>query len=159
MSSQHPDQGFRITTARLAVRVNLIRGEPLEGEFSCAGRSSERVGGAELAALLNQPTEFVPFFPRGHQAPVLLGKRAVRLVCLDRTLDRSALDEFGETRALDLLLDDGMELRGEIRVSAPLGHTRTLDNLNEAGRFLVLRTDKDVLLVNLAAVVVAADAG
>ncbi len=157
MSSVAPHQGFRITTTRLSVTVNLNRGDPLEGDFSCAAPSSDQVGATELAALLNQSTDFVPFFPRGHDSPVLLSKRSVRIVRLDRALDRSAQDDFGETRALDLLLDDGAELRGEIQVSAPLGHTRTLDNLNEAGRFLVLRTDDHILLVNLATVAIAAD--
>jgi hypothetical protein len=105
---------------------------------------------------MNQRADFVPFFPSGRDAPVLLNKDAIRLVTL-RAADLE-VDPFAESRVLDLLLDDGSELRGSIHISAPLGHTRTLDSLNEAGRFLVLRADDCVHLVNLASVVLAADA-
>jgi len=156
MSSQYPDRGFRITTTRLSAVVDLTQGESLEGAFSCAGPST---GTAELSDLLNHPTAFVPFFARGRDAPILLGKHAIRVVRLDRACDAGSLDEFGEARELSLLLDDGTELRGEITISAPIGHTRTLDSLNEAGRFLVVRTASHVLLVNRTAIVVCADVG
>ncbi len=159
MSSQHSDHSFRITTTRVAATVTLTRGEPLSGAFSCAGAASRSAGSAELVALLNQAAGFVPFFPSDRHRPVLLGKHAIRLVEVDAEQHLTLPDEFGEVRSLELLLDDGTELRGGIRISAPLGHTRTLDNLNEAGRFIVLRNDQRVLLVNLASVVLAADLG
>ena len=156
MTPQRPWESFRVSTQRIRVRVWLARGTPLAGEFPCAGPIRDRATVRDLAELLNRPTHFVPFFPAERTKPVLLNKAAIRFIdCSVPPGDE--INDFAEERSVELLLDDGEELHGKIEVSAPLGHTRTLDGLNESGRFLILRTDDRTLVVNLSVVALAAD--
>lgn len=158
MTSQYPHESFRITTQRVAATLVLGQGAPLRGEFPCAGQSHEQVGLDELGALLNQPAAFVPFFLEQRPAPILVNKRAIRVVEVTPSSEALPLADFGEVRAVELLLDDGTELHGDLLVCAPLGHTRTLDTLNETGRFLLVVSGERVRFVNVDVITIAADA-
>ncbi|MBN2195106.1 MAG: hypothetical protein JW751_19975 [Polyangiaceae bacterium] len=154
-----PSSSFRITTHRVPARVRLASGTTLTGQFSCAEQARQHVGSETLSDLLNDAARFVPFFAEGRDDPVLLGKHAIRTVELLEPDGVAPVEAFGEERAIEVLLDDGTELLGSIHVAAPIGHTRTLDFLNETGRFVRVRRSDGVVLVNVAVVVVVADAG
>lgn len=152
------EASFRVTQRRIAARVALASGAHLTGEFACPARAHQQVGSENLADLLNDPAPFVPFFLADRPQPVLLGKPAIRLVEVLRA-DAAPIAAVGEDRPVALLLADGTEFAGALRVVAPRGRTRTLDVINGAGAFLWLRAETQVLLVNVAVIVLVTDTG
>lgn len=157
MTHEVPSQSFRIGTRRVDARVELSNGASLTGQFTCAVQAHHHVGSETLGDLLNERARFVPFFPAERPEPVLLNKRLIRVVEVTTIEPTPPVEALAEERGVVLLLDDGRELRGRVHVAAPEGHTRTLDHLNEAGRFLALRVPTGTLLVNVRAVALAED--
>src|SRR5690606_38152725 len=135
----------------------------------------------EVQAFLDAHERFVPFFPEGEAQPsILINRDHVLLIRLTQpNLNNSSsrevelevsvdgLDEEyppisrrpeGRRRRVRLVLNDEREISGHIVVAGPLGHTRTQDLLNEAGRFLYFEdAQNDSLLIQASAILVAAD--
>lgn len=152
---------FRIPKQRILAEVDLEGGTMVSGSFLCAPHSEHHVGRETVADLLNEPSRFVPFFPESSEGPVLLNKdllRVVRLPIADLPGDPEQLGDFSSPRSVVLRMVSGAALEGTVRVAAPVGHTRTLDLLNEPARFVHLDSDDHHLIVNLDAVVSAEDA-
>ncbi len=150
------DDEFRIVKQRIEASVELQGGTRLSGGFLCAPRSEHHAGRETVADLLNEPSRFVPFFADGSEQPMLLNKNLVRVVKLaieDLPGDPERLADFSSPREVVLRLDDGKALEGTAHVAAPVGHTRTLDLLNEPSRFVHVDCDDSHLIVNLDAVV------
>lgn len=149
---------FRVEKRRVAATIELDTGKKLEGVFLCAPHSQEHAGRETVAELLNAAPRFVVFFAGEDARHELVNKRRIRLVRLgeaDLPGDPELLADFAEPRKVRLELESGDTLEGDTRVSAPVGHTRTLDLLNETGLFLHLDAGDDHLIVNLDFVVVA----
>lgn len=154
-------EAFRVEKRRVAATVELDTGKKLEGAFLCSPRSALHAGRETVAELLNAAPRFVPFFAGEDTRHELINKRLIRLVHLgeaDLPGDPELLADFAEPRKVRLELDSGDALEGVTRVSAPVGHTRTLDLLNETGPFLHLDAGDDHQIVNLDFVISAADA-
>ncbi len=154
MSDSH--NSFRIPQHRVTVAVELET-RKVTGTFACHDRGTDDPA-ADLLTLLASEERFVPFFPDGEKRPVLLSRRGIVAVELTNPDDKSRVTEDGDPRSISLVLMNDIEVNGQIRVSAPIGHTRTLDYLNEAKRFIhVYRDDGAQLLVNVRWILVAAD--
>ena len=154
-------EAFRVEKRRVAATIELDSGEKIEGAFLCAPRSARHAGRETVAELLNATPRFVPFFAGEDSHHALVNKRRIRRVHLgdaDLPGDPEILANFTEPRTVRLKLESGDTLEGDTRVSAPVGHTRTLDLLNESGSFLHLDAGDDHEIVNLDFVVSAEDA-
>jgi hypothetical protein len=158
-SSMFPPHSFRIDKRRVQATVRLDGGTALEGAFQCAGQSSTHSGRETVADLLNACPRFVPFFAAGSPAPVLVSTQAITLVELAIAERDDADDGWSEVRAVTLALRDHGEIAGSLRVEAPEGHRRTLDVVNEAGRFVLLDAGDRLLVVNLDRALIVADIG
>ena len=173
-------ESFRIRLRRINVEFELQSTGSLKGHVLC----SKQVGAVlaeEVQGFLDAHERFLPFFPEGDGQPSVLINRdhlmLVRLtpppdpmeaggaVALEVSVD--GLDEEyppisrrpeGKRRRVRLVLTDEREVSGHIVVAGPLGHTRTQDLLNEAGRFLYFEDAEDnSLLIQITSVLVAAD--
>ncbi len=154
MSESHAS--FRIRQHRLTVVVDFD-GRSVEGTFACPDRGSDNPA-AELRTLLGSDDRFVPFVPDGEKRSVLLNRRGIVSVRLTNPEDVSRAGESGDPRSITLVLMNDVELEGQVRVLAPIGHTRTLDYLNEAGGFVhFYAEDGGHLLINVHWILVARD--
>jgi len=152
---------FHISKQRVEAEVELAGGMQLSGAFLCSPRSEHHAGRETVADLLNESARFVPFFPHGSEQSMLLNKdhvHVVRLPAPDLPGDPEQLADFTEPHGVVLRMIGGSALEGTTPVAAPVGHTRTLDQLNQAGRFMHLDAGDHHLIVNLDAVASAEDA-
>ncbi|MCA9629637.1 MAG: hypothetical protein KC766_18305 [Myxococcales bacterium] len=172
-------ESFRIRQRRINVELELQRTGSLKGHVLCP-KQVGAVLAEEVQGFLDAHERFLPFFPEGDaQSSVLINRdhlllvrliqvqapHTTRGVELEVSVDELD-DEYppisrrpeGRRRRVRLVLNDEREVSGHIVVAGPLGHTRTQDLLNEAGRFLYFEdADEKSLLVQVSAILVAAD--
>lgn len=154
------DDDFRIPKQRIEAEVELEGGMKLVGAFLCAPHSEHHAGRETVADLLNEPSRFVPFFPDSSAEPLLVNKSLVRVARLpvpDLAGDPESIPDFSSPRNVVLRMTGGTAIEGTARIAAPVGHTRTLDLLNELGRFMHVDGGDFHLIVNLDAVVSVED--
>ncbi|MEZ4230035.1 MAG: hypothetical protein R3B89_12740 [Polyangiaceae bacterium] len=172
-------ESFRIRQRRINVELELQRTGSLKGHVLCP-KQVGAVLAEEVQGFLDAHERFLPFFPEGDAQPSVLINRdhllLVRLIQVQAPHTTSGVelevsvdeldDEYppisrrpeGRRRRVRLVLNDEREVSGHIVVAGPLGHTRTQDLLNEAGRFIYFEdADERSLLVQVSAILVAAD--
>lgn len=154
------DASYRISKRRIDASVRVQGAGELVGHFLCAEHSDTHGGAETLSDVLNEPARFVPFFPAGKKEPVFLNKQRITVVKLEGLVlldDPAKVDAYDEARTVRVMFDDDDELVGSMRFSAPAGHRRTLDVLNEVGAFLYVEAEAAHYVVNLHHVLVASD--
>ena len=140
---------FRIEKVRRPVVVKLVGGTTLEGDIFLQPWARYRSGTQNPADLLNEPEPFFPLSSAGDDM-VMVAKDRVTQVQFD---DGSPEAEDGGAAevAVDVVLADGTQISGDLRLEARSDRARLLDFLNgDHQRFLTIRTEAAVCLVNRA---------
>lgn len=153
--SKVSDPSFQIAWHRVSVSVELDRAGKLEGAFACP--DDPHTVSESLLELLDVPERFVPFFPDGEERPVLLNRD--RIVSVE-IKDEKADEPEGDRRPVTFVLRNDAEIGGMLLVSAPRGHTRTQDVLNDTPRFVYFEGQEGQrLLLNVRWIILAGDVG
>ncbi|HEY2433583.1 MAG TPA: hypothetical protein VGI12_12985 [Vicinamibacterales bacterium] len=145
---QEPQSAFRFEKRRVEAVVSLTGGGTARGSFFVAG---ERV-----SDLLNHESGFFPFEIQTAAGPqtVLYNRAHVIAVALS---DREAVRDPGyavaKRRDVWIVLSEGRQVRGVVRVYRPQGHDRVSDWTRQPETFRYVDTDEGTLLVNAAHIV------
>lgn len=163
---------MRLTTRAVPVRLALIGGAPAPAELFVA--DVPRRGRSELldavAGLLTAPTSFLPV--RLQTRVRLFGKHAIAWIAVPRRGDEQSdpskdfSDEPSDVHTLydrehivEVELERGTKLIGNLLDSAPIDRTRVIDHLNGTGAFLRLWTADEHYLVNVRQIVAVTELG
>lgn len=148
------DELYTIDVDRLAISLVLRRGERLEGQFFLRSVGERHRGPETLGDRLNDPlTHFLPCEIEGRVELIRLSGLAY-LEHEGRLPEVDAEAALGAQRApVELILDSGEALRGELLYILPPERHRVLDHLNSPElRFLLLRQENRTLYVHREAV-------
>jgi hypothetical protein len=148
---------FRVEKAKAAAILTLSNGATVWGCFFVSGLNAAQTGPERVSDVLNAEEGFFPFEvigPNGART-ALYHRRHVMTVALENH------NEPGEEPGYDvaprvwvsMLLSDGSQVSGAVRVYCPPGHARLSDYARTAETFRYLETSTDTLLVNIAHVV------
>lgn len=153
MSDNNP---FLVRKRDVSVRLTLSTGRVVSGTVQCSEHSEWHHGRERVKDVLNGEGEFMHLWGEGRS--VLIHKAFIEQVELSESDLASANEpDLTEHRDIDVLLASGAELSGTIFVSAPLGHTRTLDFLNRGERFYYLDSPQGTRIISLAHTVTVRD--
>ena len=135
---------FRIEKARLPAALVLLGGKRIHGDlFIPAGGHAD--GAPEF---LNSADAFFPIV-LGTGATLLVSKSHVLAVEVAREYAKSVEGAYGDMTNVEIAMEGGSVLRGEIRLEAYNGHARVLDQMNRYGdHFFALQRANDVALLN-----------
>lgn len=139
---------FRIEKSRMPAALVLLGGQRIHGDLfvPAGGHALARADGAP--EFLNSADAFFPILLNSG-ATLLVSKSHVIAVEVDRQYARSAEWTFGDMTNVEIAMEGGDVLRGEIRLEAYTGHARVLDQMNRYGdHFFALQRADDVALLN-----------
>lgn len=143
------DESLRVPTQVVRVEVAFGSAAPRALDLF-APASSGRSDRARLAELLARDARFLPARDAATGTLVTLGAHAVTWIAV--ALGRAApLDDdelFEHRHDVEIELDGGAVLTGELLYSAPATSTRVVDVLNAPGTFLPLWLPDRVVFVN-----------
>lgn len=151
-----PQNPFIVTKREVRVVLQLSTGARVSGVVHCNLHSSAHHGRERVKDVLNNENAMLPVHSDGKC--VLFNKGFIEVV----ELEEPDVAEVGETdlsehREVDLMLADGVALRGTILVSTPPERARTLDFLNRGQGFFYLETAQGSRVIALRHVLSAAD--
>lgn len=145
------DPTLRVPTQVVRVEVAFGSAAPRTVDLFAPAGEPGRPDRARVAELLSRDQRFLPARDVETGALVTLGARAI--CWLSVPLARSAEllvddDLFEHRRDVEIELDGGAALAGELLYSAPAASTRVVDVLNAEGRFVPLWLTDRVVFVN-----------
>ncbi|MCW5827819.1 MAG: hypothetical protein KIT79_00750 [Deltaproteobacteria bacterium] len=152
---------YQVAKRSVPVMVRLTNGNAHKGDFLLAAQAEQHHGAERVKDLLNGSGEMVPLFSHLHNTPILLNKRHIEMVELtepDLASDADRDTDFAIHRQALLIMDSGSKLRGDLVVTMPSGHDRTLDFLNRGERFVYLESRDGTKIINLLHVIAVEDA-
>jgi hypothetical protein len=145
---------LRVPKEMIRVHVRL-RGEGhFEGDVFLSGCSPIHDGPQGLVELLNEPEPFFPIRLPGSEVR-LVGKHEVIVVALPRPAAEryGGIRDYPTWQPARLVLVDDRTLQGDLNISASeIRYPRVLDALNAPGRFVCLRDEHALHVVNKNAV-------
>ncbi len=162
MSARTLPSNFRFEKRRADALVHLTSGETRHGCFFVAGASAHHVGQERIGDLLNGETGFVPFEVHEATGPriVLLNRAHILTVAVaDDEASRDPGYVVAPRHIVSIRLSTGQHVTGLVRVYRPEGHDRLSDWTREPEVFRYVETGTATLLVNMAHVVEASEAG
>ena len=143
---------YRVPKRQAPARITLV-GQPPVQLFLYLAECAERHSGTETPSdLINNGDEFLPATdPEGRV--VILRRSSIMVLSVAAEFEASSEEEMRAdeqlTRlAVDLRLENGVSLRGEMIYWRPEGQRRIQDYLNTAERFIPVRDGNTVHLVN-----------
>jgi hypothetical protein len=139
---------LRIPTVAVAVHLAVGPYEPWyeRGELFVADATARtrRALVDALAAMLEEPTEFVPF--RTEKAMRLVAKAAIVYVAVPvGELDAEEL--YDRQHRVEVLLNQATRFEGLLLDNSPASTPRAIDHLNTPARFVRLWTAKETVLI------------
>ncbi|MEP6494850.1 MAG: hypothetical protein ABJF01_19340 [bacterium] len=138
---------YRIEKVRLRVAVAVTGGGTLKGDVFLQPSARYRTGPQEPAELFNEPESFVPLAMPDDQM-ILLAKDHVLRVEFEPQSADTEIDGAVDV-SVEIVLNDGSSVAGELRYDPRIDGPRLLDFLNRHHeRFLTLRCSAGVCLVN-----------
>jgi len=117
---------MRLPVERVRVTMVLETGEALTGDVFLAP-------GEAVSTVLDEAEPFVPLGMEKHVR--LVARATIACVAVPGEVPRDQ-DVHEETQRARVHLKSGLEIEGELRWVAPVGHRRTVDHLNLPSRFL-----------------------
>lgn len=153
-------QQYRVPKHRVPATVRMADGEVCSVQLFAGDHAERHTGPERPSDLLGDGAAFFPVEDE-EEGFLLLHKPAVALVTVDLEAEVGAEPVDADDRALvdpemegvqrsevRLVLDDGSEVRGLMALVLPPGERRLQDFLNAADRFVRIRDDDRVHLVN-----------
>lgn len=148
MSESRED--LKVPKDRVAVELALRSGERREVQLFLAEHEAHAFRHENVSDLLEDARDFVPGYSVEEAAWLFFSKGAIGWLALARAGDEEELELFEEDRPAEVRLCDGSTLRGELLYSPPRGGSRTVDHLNEAGRFFTLYETSRIYFIDKA---------
>ncbi len=142
---------FRIPKREVEVRILVEGGDEVAGRLF-APRHGPHGEPGTIEDRLSDPRE--PFLPLVREDDTLFVS-ADWILSVTIAAEDAHLPEGDDSRTFDLTLRlaGGSEISGTVGMALPPRESRALDFLNTAPRFIAVRTDSAVVLVNRAFVV------
>lgn len=143
-------EDLRVPKRRTAIEIQLQGGAihrvaVFLGEFASGHAGPER-----LSDLLNGPGEFFPAYDLEADAMTFLNRTGLAVVRLPNVVELEAADPLTlpTEHEVEIVLDDGIKLRGLVSYLLPPEHSRLIDFLNQSPLFLRLLEQDRIALVN-----------
>lgn len=146
---------YRVPKHRVPVEVVLAGRSPMLVDLYLSDCAETHSGRERASDLLNGPDTFLPASdPAG--SVVFLHRDGLISVSIDAQHEQPGPDHASDELAseqstavqVEVVLEDGMTIAGEINQVMPEGHRRLQDVLNLQTRFLILRSGDRVHLIN-----------
>ncbi len=149
------NQGYQVPKRSVLVEITLAGRSPLTLRLFLSEQAATRTGGERLSDLLNGPDGFLPASDNEDQV-VFLHRQAVLCLSVDADSEfggehASAEDlapEHAISTQVEILMDNGDCMTGELRYLMPEGSRRLQDLLNQPEKFLILRDGERAHLIN-----------
>lgn len=143
---------LQVPTRTIDVELRIGHGEPFRGRVFASETTGTQPSVQLLLDLLNDEREFVPFdADEPAHGRIALGKRHIVSV-QPTTVENEEPEQLGDPGDTDdpcsILLSDGSELIGRLRVPTPWSASRVLDKLNQAARFVPVVTEDGISIVH-----------
>ncbi|HXI11652.1 MAG TPA: hypothetical protein VNM92_03290 [Thermoanaerobaculia bacterium] len=136
---------LRVPTLTLPVSISYFDEKKLKGEVFLPAMAATHEGPTRPEEWLNYGNPFFPFVPEGQSRAVILNKRYV--IVLTVALDSfSAVGLTGVERRVSLECGS-LSLSGAVLIDMPASQSRLADWINRPDRFLLLKGDSEVHLV------------
>ena len=148
--------GFRVEKERTHAILTLTTGNSVAGSFFVAPSSPTSSDPERVADLLNGEPGFFPFEISDSQPPraVLFNRdHVVTVMVPGDEAQRDAGYTVARARAVSMLLTDGRELIGSVRVYRPEGRDRLSDWARHGGRFRYVEAIGATFIVNVDQIV------
>lgn len=143
---------FRVEKKKREATLTLSNGTVARGFVFLSGCSATHSGAETVKELLNSGTGFVPFelLERDGTRTLLYNRQHIVLVTLpdDAEVRDTPGYDVAVTRAVSLLLSNGTELMGFVRVTQPEGRDRLSDHARFSEPFWHIETPTAALIVN-----------
>ena len=167
-SPSQPPVEYRIPTTTLTVEIICADATRQRGQLFLAPSAAHHSGAERPEERLNDDSDFFPFLPESQERSVIVNKHQVIVLSLDLTQSKQLRRWWGIEAADDEVLVphmeqrilvecDGVELEGVLVMDAPQHQRRTQDLLNQADRFLCLRDQNQLHLINRRRIVRASE--
>ena len=136
---------LRVPTLKLSVSIGYFDEERLKGDVFLPAMAANHDGPTRPEEWLNHENPFFPFVPDGESGAVILNKRYV--IVLSVPLGAfSGVGLTGIERKVSLECGR-LKMKGSVLIDMPASQSRLADWINRPDRFLVLRDETDVHLV------------
>jgi hypothetical protein len=149
---------FRVEKLRIEAVIHLSNGTRITGDFFVAQASPTLFGQERVAELLNSESGFVPFEVResgGPRTALLNREHIVTVAVRDHEARRVPGYDLATTRTVSVLMSDGRQILGSVRVYRPEGRDRLSDWARHGERFRYIESSDATFIVNVAHVVEA----
>lgn len=167
-SSSRPPTEYRIPTTTLTVEIISADATRQRGQLFLAPAAAHHAGAERPEERLNDDSDFFPFLPENQERSVIVNKHQVIVLSFDLTQSEQLRRWWGiDTDEDEILIPhmeqrilvecDGVELEGVLVMDAPQHQRRTQDLLNRAERFICLRDDDQLHLINRKRIVRASE--
>lgn len=152
---------FRVPKHRIPARVVVVGEPPRDVELFLSERAARHTGGERPGDLLNEGEPFFAVRDPNADRTLLLHRASVAVLSFrarDGSVDEPATaEEIAEStvsaegvtrRRVRIRLEGGTEVAGTLTYAMPAGERRVRDFLNQAKRFVAVRDDDRIQLVN-----------
>ncbi len=149
---------FRVEKLRIEAVIHLTNGARVTGDFFVAQASPTLFGQERVAELLNSESGFVPFEVResaGARTALLNRDHIVTVAVRDHEARRVPGYDLATARTVSLLMSDGRQILGSVRVYRPEGRDRLSDWSRHGERFRYIESSDATFIVNVAHIVEA----
>jgi hypothetical protein len=148
-------EAYRVPKRKVPVEVVLAGRSPLLVDLYLSDCAETHAGPERPSDLLNGPEPFLPASDRAGSV-LFLHRDGLIAVSVDAQHEQADASEpagvaaAGQSTAIgvEVVLEDGMTIAGEINQMMPEGQRRLQDVLNLASRFLILWSGGRVHLIN-----------
>jgi hypothetical protein len=149
---------FRVEKVRIEAVIHLSNGVSVAGDFFVAQASPTLFGQERVAELLNCESGFVPFDvrePGGARTALLNRDHIVTVAVRDPEARRVPGYDLATSRRLSVLMSDGQQILGTVRVYRPEGRDRLSDWSRHGDRFRYIESSDATFIVNVTHIVEA----
>jgi hypothetical protein len=146
---------YRVPKREVAAKVTIAGQKPVSLKLYLAGQAASHAGYERPSDLLNGSLSFFPVIEKKGRL-ALLQRDAVVIMSVPAGDERGEVDEGAgrevagtlSSERVEVNLDDGSSLKGRVEYVMPEGRRRLVDFLNLGERFLAVRQDETIHLVN-----------
>lgn len=149
---------FRVEKVRIEAVINLTNGSSVAGDFFVSQGSPTLFGQERVAELLNSESGFVPFEVResgGARTALLNRDHIVTVAVRDHEARRVPGYDVARARRVSVLMSDGRQILGSVRVYRPEGRDRLSDWSRHGEQFRYIESSDATFIVNVAHIVEA----
>ena len=150
---------LQVPTHIIDVELRIGRGESIRGRMFASELPGHHTSTELLLELLNDEREFVPFdADEPARGRVSLNKQHIvaahpTIPANEIAAEPDAPDPSDSEETCWVLMSDGQQLTGHLRVPTPWSASRVLDKLNQAPRFVPLVTADGMSIVHSSHIV------